>query len=217
MVLVDFDFKLIVENTEENLEKIRKRGVTQFDTTPVEWLEFYPSEQDLYDDWYEHCDPIDGNEICQECMQNDYQLDNPEKCPRFSKVYHEISFTYETLRELVREVISDDIIVMYGCKKDGADNTRQIFGTNDFWEAYNRMKDWASETFDRWLSLGNDDLNGWEVEGWKVRSKEDYDKIVESIAWIRKVYWKGIGCIIFDQRTEKDIEAKVERLGGYNK
>jgi hypothetical protein len=211
--MVDFDFKLLVENTEENRRKIVKRGITQFYESGAFEIEFYPSEQDLYEDWYEYCEPIEGNKICEECEKNDYNLEEPELCPRFSKVYNKTVYVYDKLRNLAEEIIGRHVIIIHGCKKDAMDNTRCLFHSNDFYEAYENLKDWATKNFKKWLSFGNDDLNGWEVEGWKVQTKEEYDKIIETIAWIRKIYWKGTGCITFDEETEKDIEKKIEEIG----
>jgi hypothetical protein len=213
--MVDFDFKLLVKNTEKNRRKIERRGITQFYETPAFGIEFYPSEQDIYEDWYDYTncnEPIEGNEICEKCQESG--LDEPGLCPRFDENYNAISYVYEKLRNLAYEIIGRDVIVIYGCKKDGMDNTRRIFHSDDFYEAYERLKDWATETFDKWLSFGNDDLNGWEVEGWKVETKQEYDKIIETIAWIRKIYWKGTGCITFDEETEKAIAEKIEEIGG---
>jgi len=210
--MADFDFKLIVLDTEENRKKIEKRGITQFYTTRCFDIEFYPSEQDYYEDWNEFCEPIPDNEVCKECEAHDYLLENADLCPRFRKIIYQVSFTYRTLKTLVYEIIGSNIIVIYGCKKDAFDKTRELFGERDFYNAYNKMKDWATKTFDKWLSLGNDDLNGWEVEGWKIKTREEYNKIIEAIAWIRKIYWEGSGCISFDEKTEKHIDQKIKEL-----
>jgi len=146
--LGDYDYKFFIPDTPRNREMLREKGITQVET-----------DTDVLD-WY--VSPLDIDE--------DYVDLEPEE--RLEAVVEKMIWGRRMFKELIDKTFPNGYLMIYGSKKWCEDETCRVWGTDDFWEALERLRKWIEDNFEPYLEFGNDDLNGWTLVGWKVLTKE---------------------------------------------
>jgi len=143
MDVVHYDYKFFVADTPENRKKLKEKGITQI-CFETDTHDWYVGISDLLED-------SDVSEEDIEKMRDERWM----------------------FQVLIDKVFPDGYIEIYGTKKSIDDETRKVWGTDDFWEALEKMREWIGKNFAPYLEFGNDDLNGWTLVSWKVPAEKE--------------------------------------------
>ena len=156
--MVFFDWKIFIENTENNMKKLKKKGFTQIETS-TDCCEWYIGVSDYKEDWEE------TEKELEEFLDK--------------KIDERIAF-----QNLIEKVFPNGYIEIWGNKKSPDDDLWKIFKGETYWDKYEEMKKWIRKEFKLFLEFVNDDLNGWFLNEWIVptKLKKDVEKIKDFVS-----------------------------------
>ena len=193
--MVDYDVKIFVANTEENNKRLRELGLTQIGEYDPLWnnaKNWYVGVSDLYENGVaDVCDP--ENELCRfhgrkEISEEEFNECNEDNCGVFQKIVSELKEKREVFDQLIQEVFPEGAIFIYGNKKDASDELREVFKTEDWWEALAKLEKLIDSLGIEYLQFGNDDLNGWALTKWKInKNRENFAKVKELIEEAQRI------------------------------